>query len=105
HDEMYTKIDAIKRLWKGESVAFEDGNGHIKSTTIFPRPCQDELPLWITAANSIETFITAGKMGAGVLTHLLGETVEGLAVKISAYREAYAAGGHDSSKAQVVLML
>lgn len=105
HNEMYTKIDAIKRLWKGESVAFEDGNGNFKSTTIFPKPYQHELPLWITSANSIDTFITAGKMGAGVLTHLLGETVEGLTVKIAAYRKAYAESGHDSRKAQVVLML
>lgn len=105
HNEMYAKIDAIRKLWKGETIAFEDGNGNLKHTGIFPKPIQEELPIWITAANSIETFRKAGIMGAKVLTHLLGETVEGLAVKISAYRKAFAESGHDSSKAQVVLML
>ncbi|OQP43590.1 hypothetical protein A4H97_33920 [Niastella yeongjuensis] len=105
HEEMYTKIEAIQQLWKGEAIAFEDGNRKLKHTGIFPKPVQAELPIWITSANSIETFKKAGAMGGKVLTHLLGETVEGLAIKIKAYREAFAESGHDSSKAQVVLML
>jgi alkanesulfonate monooxygenase SsuD/methylene tetrahydromethanopterin reductase-like flavin-dependent oxidoreductase (luciferase family) len=43
-------------------------------------------------------------MGANVLTHLLGQTVEDLAQKIVAYREARAAAGHPG-RGTVTLML
>jgi len=43
-------------------------------------------------------------MGANVLTHLLGQTVEDLAQKITAYREARAAAGHPG-RGLVTLML
>ncbi|WP_343672285.1 MupA/Atu3671 family FMN-dependent luciferase-like monooxygenase [Chitinophaga sp.] len=105
HAVMYEHIRMVQGLWKGDTIAFEDGTGHQKATAVFPRPIQQELPIWITSANSIDTFITAGKMGAGVLTHLLGETVEGLAVKINAYRKAFAESGHDATKQKVALML
>ncbi|MES1160911.1 MAG: MupA/Atu3671 family FMN-dependent luciferase-like monooxygenase, partial [Bacteroidota bacterium] len=102
---MYQMIDTIKKLWSGAAVSFVDGNGALKETQIFPKPVQKEIPLWITSANNIETFISAGRLGLNVLTHLLGETIEGLAAKISAYRKAYIEGGYAIEKAQVALML
>ncbi|NSL85720.1 LLM class flavin-dependent oxidoreductase [Chitinophaga sp. Mgbs1] len=105
HENMYTMIDTVQRLWRGEQLEFPDGNNVMKKTRIFPSPRQQELPIWLTSANSIQTFISAGKAGAGVLTHLLGETTEGLAIKIAAYRKAFAESGHDISKAKVALML
>ncbi|MDO6434615.1 LLM class flavin-dependent oxidoreductase [Flavitalea sp. BT771] len=105
HELMYGLIDTIRRLWKGGSVAMKDGNGLLKETRIFPRPIQQELPMWLTSANHIETFVAAGRKGMNVLTHLLGETVEGLAVKIKAYRTSLADNGHDPDKGKVALML
>ena len=35
---MYEMIDTVRKLWKGEAVAFEDGNGVVKYPRIFPRP-------------------------------------------------------------------
>lgn len=105
HENMYKMIDTVQRLWKGEQLEFPDGNNVMKKTKVFPSPRQKELPVWLTSANSIQTFIAAGKAGLGVLTHLLGETIEGLTVKIAAYRKAFNENGHDSSKAKVALML
>jgi hypothetical protein len=39
-------------------------------------------------AARVETFELAGKLGAGVLTHLLGQEIDDLAKKITIYREA-----------------
>ena len=50
---------------------------------ILPRPLQPELPVWLTAAGSPETFRLAGEIGANVLTHLLGQTLDELAEKIA----------------------
>lgn len=63
------------------------------------------MPLWITAAGGPETFIEAGKIGANVLTHLLGQTIETLAEKIALYRNTLRQHGHDARQRTVTLML
>ena len=105
HEVLYQTIDTIRRLWKGEAVHLKDGKGVVKDTRIYPAPVQKELPIWVTSGGNIETFISAGKLGLNVLTHLLGETVEELEVKIKAYRRAYHEAGHDERNAKVALML
>src|SRR6185436_2763743 len=69
-----------------------------------PRPIQPELPFWLTAAGSPETFRSAGEAGAGLLTHLLGQSIDELAEKIVVYREAWRAQGY-AGDGHVTLML
>jgi natural product biosynthesis luciferase-like monooxygenase protein len=105
HKVMYESIDTMRKLWKGESVEFENGVGNLKKTKIFPRPVQDEIPVWITAAGNVETFVSAGRIGANILTHMLGNSIEDLAEKIAAYRKAYAESAHDVRRSKVTVML
>ncbi|WP_019925395.1 MupA/Atu3671 family FMN-dependent luciferase-like monooxygenase [Nocardia sp. BMG111209] len=94
-------VDTVRRLWRGEEVEFTDGAGEIRPTRIFPAPVQPELPVWLTSAGSPETFRAAGGLGAGLLTHLLGQDPVALAGNISAYRQALPGG----EPGQVALML
>ncbi len=103
-DQMLRDIDTVKRLWRGEAVEFADGTGKNIEVRTLPRPIQDELPVWVTAAGNPETFRAAGERGANLLTHLLGQTLEELDEKIRVYREAYAAAGHPG-RGVVSLML
>ena len=72
---------------------------------VFPRAIQYELPVWITAAGSPDTFRYAGQIGASVLTHLLGQSTEDLAHKIEIYREALEEAGYAREHGKVALML
>ena len=92
---MRTSMETIRKLWCGESVEFTGGRGNQVPVKIYPRPIQKELPMWITAAGSPETFKLAGEMGAGVLTHLLGQELDELAKKIKLYRQARRDAGHE----------
>jgi hypothetical protein len=65
---------------------------------------QRELPVWLTAAADRATFEAAGRMGAFLLTHLLGQGVAELAEKIAAYRAAWGRAGHGGTP-HVTLML
>ena len=60
--------------------------------------------MWVTTAGNVETFIQAGKLGANLLTHLLGQTVEEVAEKVRAYRKAWTEAGHPG-RGTVTLML
>src|SRR5678815_5473686 len=64
-----------------------------------------ELPVWLTSAGNPETYVAAGRAGANVLTHLLGQSLEQLAPKLAAYRQARAEAGHDPATGVVTLML
>lgn len=82
-----------------------DGAGDSFEATPYPRPLQKELPTWITATRSIDTFRLAGKHGANVLTAMIRLSVDELRERVTAYREALAENGHDPSSGQVTLML
>ncbi len=101
---MLRDIDTVRRLWRGETLSFPGATGKPVELSILPRPVQKELPYWVTSAGNPETFIAAGKLGANVLTHLLGQTVEELADKLAAYRKAYKEAGHPG-EGYVSLML
>ncbi|MDX1578140.1 MAG: LLM class flavin-dependent oxidoreductase, partial [Gemmatimonadota bacterium] len=105
HEEMLRAIDVVRRLWRGEEVFRPGVDGEPVGVRLHPRPVQDELPMWLTAAGSPETFRRAGEIGAGVLTHLLGQSVADLGEQIGLYREARLAAGHGPGPGSVVVML
>jgi natural product biosynthesis luciferase-like monooxygenase protein len=100
---MFREIETVRRLWRGERVAFAGPNGKEVEVQTLPRPIQPELPVWVTAAGSPDTFRMAGEIGANLLTHLLGQGVEDLAEKIAVYRRARE--GHGHGRGHVTLMV
>lgn len=104
-DVMAAGIETIKKLWRGETIQVRGGGGNEITVAIYPQPRQPELPIWITAAGAPDTFVRAGEMGANVLTHLLGQSVEEVTEKIRSYRDALARHGRDPESGKVTLML
>ncbi len=102
---MIDVIETVQRLWRGDEVKLADSDGGHSAIRLFPRPVQAELPIWITAAGSPETFRVAGRLGAGVLTHQLGQTHETLAGNIALYRSTLAAAHGQEARGHVALML
>lgn len=101
---MLAQIETMRRLWRGEALAFPDPNGVARQIITLPRPVQGELPVWLTAAKSPQTFEEAGRIGAGVLTHMLGMSLDEVADNIRRYRRAWAGAGHPG-RGRVTLML
>ncbi|GAA3214912.1 MupA/Atu3671 family FMN-dependent luciferase-like monooxygenase [Dactylosporangium siamense] len=92
---MLEGIDTVRALWRGEERVFADASGNELAVTTRPRPVQPELPAWVTSGGSTGTFELAGTIGAGVLTHLVGQEPDDLRRNIAAYRAAHTAGpGH-----------
>lgn len=102
---MFENVEVVRKLWRGESVEFENPMGARVPTATLPRPVQGELPTWITTAGNVDTFKAAGTAGVNVLTHLLGQSLDELAVKVRAYRQARADAGHDPAAGTVTCML
>jgi natural product biosynthesis luciferase-like monooxygenase protein len=100
---LYEGIKTVRALWRGERIAFDGPKGKVLIQTL-PRPVQPELPFWVTAAGNPETFRRAGEIGANLLTHLLGQSVEELGEKLKIFREARRDAGHEGAPC-VTLML
>ena len=101
---MFDQIDMVRRLWRGESLSLPNGSGETVEVRTLPRPVQPELPVWVTAAGNPETFEAAARVGANVLTHLLGQKVEDVAEKVELYRRVWKEAGHPG-RGTVTLML
>lgn len=102
---MYEQVKTVRSLWRGEPFVQANSQGKTISVTIYPKPLQDELPVWITSSGNAETFASAGAIGANILTHLIDQDIEMLATKIQHYRKARQENGFDASAGKVSLML
>lgn len=103
--KMRAGISELKQLWEGRTITRKNGVGQDFEFKVHPTPVQAELPIWITAAGSVETFEYAGSIGANILTHLLGQSIEDLDEKIKAYRRSLKEHGFRPESGKVALML
>ncbi|MFE9279657.1 MupA/Atu3671 family FMN-dependent luciferase-like monooxygenase, partial [Paenibacillus glucanolyticus] len=102
---MFQQIEEVKRLWGGGTLELTNGLGQNVKVQTFPRPIQKELPVWVTSSGNPETFKEAGKIGANVLTHMLGQNVEDLERNIRLYKESLEASGYEANQGKVTVML
>ncbi|WP_316168661.1 MULTISPECIES: MupA/Atu3671 family FMN-dependent luciferase-like monooxygenase [unclassified Bradyrhizobium] len=96
-------LNVIKSLWAGERVIFENGAGNATAVATYPQPFQEIIPIWMTA-ESPETFVFAGEIGANVLTAMLHQSVEVATKNIKVYRETLEKAGFDPHLRTVTLM-
>src|SRR5258708_7754564 len=82
-------LELVRRLWRGEAFDAVDGKGQPVSLKVYPPAVQAELPCWITSAGSVETFRTAGHLGAGLLSPPLGHALHQPTHQIPAHPEAH----------------
>lgn len=101
---MMEGISQLRRLWRGEAVEFPTKTGTFGVVTQ-PRPVSKELSIWVTTAGNPATWREAGEIGANVLTHLLGQSIDEVAAKIGIYHDALRKAGHDPADHKVTLML
>jgi natural product biosynthesis luciferase-like monooxygenase protein len=102
---MYEQIEMVRRLWRGEELVETNSFGKPVRVALYPRPVQTELPVWVTSSGNAETFVSAGRYGANVLTHLIGQDLPALEEKIDLYRAALRESAVPAAKGKVSLML
>ena len=98
-------ITTVKRLWSGESAQFMGGDNKEVTLSIYPRPKQQSLPAWLTVVGNPDTYRKAGEMGLGILTNLLGQSLEELEKNIAIYKQALTDHGHPPEIGNVVVLI
>ncbi len=105
-DVMLNGIDTVRRLWRGEAVPATSGIGATRSKcSVFPTPHQKRAAVLDRGGRQRRHLQDwPGRIGARLLTNLLGQKTEEVATKIAAYREAWREAGHPG-EGMVALML
>ncbi|MFF7992042.1 MupA/Atu3671 family FMN-dependent luciferase-like monooxygenase [Kitasatospora xanthocidica] len=98
------ELETVRELWRGGSVRRTNGAGRDIEVRTYPRPVRPELPVWLTSSGDPATFEAAGRAGAHLLTHLLGQDLDGLGDKVRRYRRAWTEAGHPG-RGRVALMV
>jgi natural product biosynthesis luciferase-like monooxygenase protein len=98
-------IAVIQKLWRGETVAFAGPGGQQIPITVYPRPVQDELNVWLLVTQSDDGFVHAGRQNYNVFTMLYGNNLEVMRGKVALYRNARREAGLDPAAGTITLML
>ena len=102
---LFDALDKVRELWRGDAVEFETAKGDMLPVKTLPRPVSKQLDAWVTTAGNPATWREAGENGAHILTHLLGQSIDEVAEKITIYHEALRGTGHDPADFKVTVML
>jgi natural product biosynthesis luciferase-like monooxygenase protein len=102
---MFEQIETVQRLWRGDTIVQPNSFGKPVDVALYPKPVQPELPIWVTTSGNVETFKSAGRIGANLLTHLIGQDLTQLEAKIAQYRQAREEAGFAPEGGTVSLML
>ncbi len=94
---MCEHIETVLKLWRGEKVSVINGAGQSIEVSVLPRPYQQRPPFWLASAGSVETFKLAGRLGANVLTNMLGQDLADLTTKFAAYHAARRDAGYEGA--------
>ena len=86
-----------KITWKGKFRA------PLYEQSIYPRPYQESLPVWIGVGGTPESFIRAGKLGLPLMVAVIGGETHNFRPLIDLYYEAGEKAGHPREKLQVGL--
>ncbi|RKR91955.1 amino acid adenylation domain-containing protein/natural product biosynthesis luciferase-like monooxygenase protein [Micromonospora pisi] len=102
---MYSHLDQVRRLWRGEPVRRRSGTGDTIEVRTLPRPVQAAPPMFVAVVGNPESYQRAAEHDLGVVTNLMSQSVEQLADNIVRYRKARAAHGLDPQAGRVVVLV
>jgi probable LLM family oxidoreductase len=96
--ELLLKIrECTKVHWSGKHRAALTGQA------IYPRPLQDELPIWVGVGGTPTSFVRAGILGLPLMVAIIGGEPERFRPLIDVYREAGRRAGHSPERLTVGL--
>lgn len=98
------KLDLLLNLQKNEFVSHEGKfRPSIDGLGIYPRPDQEEIPIWIASGGTPTSAIRAGQLGLPMTLAILGGNPLSFGRVIGLYRQAAQQAGHDMAKMKVAI--
>ncbi len=105
YDELFAeKLELLLRIRESEQVSWSGRHrAALDDATVWPRPVQDPLPVWVAVGGTPQSVIRAGALGLPLTVAIIGGQPERFVPLVDLYREAFASAGHDPADARVAI--
>src|SRR5690606_14847963 len=89
YDELFgEKLDLLLKLRDAERVTWTGKHrAALNNMSVYPRPLQEPLPVWIAVGGSQHSFVRAGMLGLPLAVAIIGGSFEHFVPMVELYRE------------------
>lgn len=103
YDDLFVeKLDLLMKIMQSEEVTWRGRfRPALNQQSIYPRPVQDPLPVWIGVGGTPESFVRAGTLGFPLMVAIIGGETHHFKPLVDLYREAGKRAGHSPEKLKV----
>ena len=97
YDELFAeKLDLLLKIRDSEHVTWSGRlRAPLQDATVWPRPVQDPLPVWVAVGGTPQSVVRAGTLGLPMTLAIIGGQPERFVPLVDLYRQALRAAGHD----------
>ena len=97
YDELFDeKLDLLLKLRAAEQVTWRGKHrAALNNSSVFPRPLQDPLPVWVAVGGTPQSVVRAASLGLPMALAIIGGSPAQFAPHVKLYREAARRAGHD----------
>lgn len=90
YDAVFTeKLDLLLKIRKSESISWSGKfRPRLTNQSIYPRPVQSQLPIWLGVGGTPASFIRAGELGLPLMVAVIGGETHRFAPLVNLYRKA-----------------
>lgn len=96
YDELFSeKLELLLAIRKNEVVSWSGKfRPTLRNQAIYPRPLQNQLPIWLGVGGTPESFIRAGVLGLPLMIAIIGGETHRFRPLVDLYRQAGKEAGH-----------
>jgi probable LLM family oxidoreductase len=105
YDELYAeKLELLLALREEGPVSWSGRHrAALRDTTVWPRPVQKQLPVWVAVGGSPQSVVRAGGLGLPLTLAIIGGQPARFTPLIDLYRSSVEQHGHDASVGRVAI--
>lgn len=105
YDDLFAeKLELLLQIRDNEFVTWSGKfRPALKNQPVYPRPVQEQLPIWLGVGGTPQSFVRAGALGLPLMVAIIGGETHRFRPLVDLYREAGRRAGHAPEKLSVGL--
>jgi probable LLM family oxidoreductase len=105
YDDLFAeKLELLLAIRDSERVTWSGRlRAPLSDATVWPRPVQDSLPIWVAVGGTPQSVVRAGTLGLPLTLAIIGGQPERFVPLVQLYREALRAAGHDQAQGRLAI--